>query len=139
MEFLFRFDINPTPASRPRITRWTTYYGAKYQAFKDEMAIMVSNAWKGKEPIEGPIFVETVYHVPIAKGVPQKKRDLLDGTWCQLNIDIDNLDKALYDSLNKIIYLDDKQIVWHNNIKIWTSGYGKIVIKLKTLAQLTLK
>ena len=28
------FNIIPTPASRPRVTRWSTYYGKKYTKFR---------------------------------------------------------------------------------------------------------
>ena len=27
-----KFNIIPVPASRPRVTRWSTYYGKKYPA-----------------------------------------------------------------------------------------------------------
>lgn len=31
--FSFQIDANPTPASRPRVTRWGVYYGKNYTKF----------------------------------------------------------------------------------------------------------
>jgi len=31
------FDIDPIPASRPRVSRWSTYYPKRYTKFREKM------------------------------------------------------------------------------------------------------
>ena len=67
-----------------------------------------------------PIYVETVFYMPIPKSFSIKKRNLLNGTFCDVGGDMDNLLKALWDSLNGYAYVDDKQIVWSQEKKIYS-------------------
>lgn len=76
-----------------------------------------------------PIYVETVFYMPIPKSLSIKKRNLLDGTFCDAGGDMDNLLKALWDSLNGHAYTDDKQIVWSKEKKIY-SFEPRIEIKI---------
>ena len=66
------------------------------------------------------IYVETTFYMPIPKLFSIKKRNLLDGTFCDVGGDMDNLLKALWDSLNGHAYTDDKQIVWSQEKKIYS-------------------
>ena len=66
------------------------------------------------------IYVETTFYMPIPKSLSIKKRNLLDGTYCDIGGDMDNLLKALWDSLNGHAYTDDKQIVWSQEKKIYS-------------------
>ena len=66
------------------------------------------------------IYIETVFYMPIPKSFSIKKRNLLDGTFCDVGGDMDNLLKALWDSLNGHAYTDDKQIVWSQEKKIYS-------------------
>ena len=66
------------------------------------------------------IYVETTFYMPIPKSLSIKKRNLLDGTFCDVGGDMDNLLKALWDSLNGHAYTDDKQIVWSQEKKIYS-------------------
>ena len=66
------------------------------------------------------IYVETVFYMPIPKSFSIKNRNLLDGTFCDVGGDMDNLLKALWDSLNGHAYVDDKQIVWSQEKKIYS-------------------
>ena len=67
-----------------------------------------------------PIYVETVFYMPIPKSFSIKKRNLLNGTFCDVGGDMDNLLKALWDNLNGHAYVDDKQIVWSQEKKIYS-------------------
>lgn len=125
------FDIDPVPASRPRVTRWGTYYGERYKQFKADMEKLLMG--KGKNPISEPVKTDITFWVPIPKSYPKKKRDELHGTHCIGNADIDNYEKALYDSLNDVIWNDDKQVVEHRTRKMWIDGRGKIEAIIETL------
>lgn len=36
------FEVDPCPASRPRVTRWSTYYPKRYTKFKTDMKALTS-------------------------------------------------------------------------------------------------
>ena len=72
------------------------------------------------ELYEKKLKVRQVFYMPIPKSLSIKKRNLLDGTFCDAGGDMDNLLKALWDSLNGHAYTDDKQIVWSQEKKIYS-------------------
>lgn len=122
------FDINPVPASRPRVTRWGTYYGKKYKQFKKDMSKLAVN--KDKVWLEGLISADMTFFVPMAKSWSQKKKSSQNGKFCDNNSDLDNYEKAILDSLNTIYFDDDRQIVQQSSQKIWAEqGSIKIILK----------
>ena len=96
-----QFNISPTPASRPRVTRWTTYYGKKYTKFKEEMAA-ITEVIKLENLMQGNIYAEICFNVQIPKSWSKKKKEAKNGAYCDNNADIDNYCKAILDSLNGI-------------------------------------
>ena len=122
------FDINPVPASRPRVTRWGTYYGKKYKQFKKHMGKLAIN--KNKVWLEGLISADMTFFIPMAKSWSQKKKSSKNGQFCDNNSDLDNYEKAILDSLNTIYFEDDRQIVQQSSQKIWAEqGSIKIILK----------
>ena len=112
------FKISPVPASRPRVTRYGTYIAKTYAQYRKEMCKQVDDLSIKK--FTNPIYVETTFYMPIPKSLSIKKRNLLNGTFCDVGGDMDNLLKALWDSLNGYAYVDDKQIVWSQEKKIYS-------------------
>jgi len=104
-----RFEINPVPASRPRVSRWSTYYPKKYTKFKKEMEALTSELETTLS--EKPVSVELEFGIMMPKSWSKKKRKELNNTYCSNNSDIDNYIKAILDSLNGVVYVDDKQVV----------------------------
>ena len=104
-----RFKINPVPASRPRVSRWSTYYPKKYTKFKKDMEALTSEM--ETTPSEKLVSVELEFGIMIPKSWSKKKREELNNTYCSNNSDIDNYIKAILDSLNGVVYVDDKQVV----------------------------
>ena len=129
------FNINPVPASRPRVTRWGTYYGKKYKQFKLEMGLLVleSDKTNSVNPItrlDGLISADMTFFVPMAKSWSNKKKSSKNGQFCDNNSDLDNYEKAILDSLNGVYFHDDKQIVQQSSQKIWAEqGSIKIILK----------
>ena len=129
------FNINPVPASRPRVTRWGTYYGKKYKQFKLEMGLLVleSDKTNSVNPItwlDGLISADMTFFVPMAKSWSNKKKSSKNGQFCDNNSDLDNYEKAILDSLNGVYFHDDKQIVQQSSQKIWDEqGSIKIILK----------
>tara|TARA_R110002153_G_scaffold2259_4_gene11015 strand:- start:197 stop:616 length:420 start_codon:yes stop_codon:yes gene_type:complete len=103
------FDINPCPASRPRVTRWSTYYPKKYTQFKKDMIALTSEL--DITPSESLLSVDIGFYIGMPKSWSKKKKELKNGQYCDNNADVDNYLKAILDSLNEVIYVDDRQIV----------------------------
>ena len=122
------FDINPVHASRPRVTRWGTYYGKKYKQFKKDMEKLLIN--KDKVWLEELISADMTFFIPMAKSWSNKKKTSKNGQFCDNNADLDNYEKAILDSLNTVYFHDDKQIVVQKSKKIWAeTGSIKIILK----------
>lgn len=95
---LFVF-VPPVPASRPRVSKWGTYYGKTYKDYmaQSEQAIPPANV-----TMDGPLRVKVRFVCPRPKTT---KRGSPRG-------DIDNHLKAILDVLTKKGYWhDDDQIV----------------------------
>ena len=129
------FNINPVPASRPRVTRWGTFYGKKYKEFKREMGVMLieSDRPSPVNPVlwlEGLISADMTFFVPMARSWSKKKKSLKNEQFCDNNADLDNYEKAILDSLNGIYFNDDRQIVQQKSQKIWAeTGSIRIILK----------
>jgi Holliday junction resolvase RusA-like endonuclease len=124
------FRLAPVSASRPRVGAHGTYYNAKYQQFREDMAKLL---WGKNLLYEEPLRLKVVFSIPIPKSYSQKKKDELHGKYCAKAPDLDNLEKALYDSMNGNIYVDDSQIVHHDVQKLWTKEEGKIEVTIERL------
>ena len=99
--------LAPVPASRPRVTRWGTYYGKRYTAWADgarKAFLHIRSKWNLDIPLfpSAPVMaaLEIVCHKP-----KTGKRQVPIG-------DIDNFEKAVYDAAtrSKLIWKDDDQI-----------------------------
>ena len=131
------YNINPIPASRPRVTRWGTYYGKRYKNFKEEMKEKTSyedrrNTMNTIIWLNGLIFADMTFFIPMAVSWSKKKKSLKNGEFCDNNADLDNYEKAILDSLNGIYFKDDRQIVSQKSQKIWADK-GKIKIILREI------
>ena len=130
MKYTQRFNINPVPASRPRVSRWSTYYPKKYTKFKKDMEALTSEI--EITPSEKLVSVELEFRIMMPKSFSKKKRQGLNNTYCSNNSDIDNYIKAILDSLNGVFYIDDKQVVEIFARKIY-SDEGYILYKQKEI------
>ena len=132
MIYTEKFKINPVPASRPRVSRWSTYYPKKYTKFKTDMEALTSEL--DTTPCEKLVSVEIDFMVEIPKSWSKKKKEELSNTYCSNNSDIDNYIKAILDSLNGVFFIDDKQVVEIFARKIY-SKEGYILYKQKELGK----
>ena len=103
------FYVAPVPASRARVTRWSTFFPKKYTQFKEDMKIALGNA--NVVPTTKLIYAQLDFYVKIPKSWSKKKKSLKNGKYCDNNADIDNYCKAILDSLEGVYYENDKQIV----------------------------
>lgn len=109
------------PASRPRVTRWGTYYLKTYRTYKD---LAASRIPVGDLHAEGLLTV----HVESVKRRPKTTKLLVPKP------DIDNFIKAPLDAITKAggYWRDDCQIVTLTGTKAWApkgeEGYSIVTI-----------
>jgi|TARA_S200002703_G_scaffold145140_1_gene139318 Holliday junction resolvase RusA-like endonuclease len=98
----YTFDIEPVPASRPRISKWGAFYGKRYEQFRRSMVVVLAS-YDGQEPLSGPIKAELEF---VCKKPKTTRRKFPVG-------DVDNFAKGPLDSMTKHggFWKDDDQIV----------------------------
>ena len=85
------FYINPVPASRPRVSRWSVFYPKKYTQFKEDMKVLTDKL--DIEPLEGLLEADIAFFVQIPKSWSKKNKLAKEGAFCDNNADIDNYAK----------------------------------------------
>ena len=92
----------PVPASRPRVSKWGTHYGKRYENFRREMR-QILNEVSHVEKLAGPIEVEVEFICPKPKA---SKRRHPRG-------DVDNFVKGPLDSMTTAekFWNDDDQVI----------------------------
>jgi len=103
------FEVNPVPAARPRVGRFSTYYPKKYTKFKKDMEALTSEL--NMTPCENLVCVSLKFKIKTPQSWSKKKRLERENTYCNNNSDIDNYIKAILDSLNGVYFVDDRQVV----------------------------
>jgi len=106
------FPVSPVAASRPRMSRYGTYYAGAYKRFRNEAAdIIIDVLGANFKPLEGKLNVDVECYCTRPKTT---KLECPRG-------DIDNIAKAVLDSLNGKLWKDDSQIVRLHVTKQWAS------------------
>ena len=115
-----RLRINPVPASRPRVSKFGTYYPKRHKAFQSAaLALLSELREKGNlpgVPMTGRLRLRVIFNV-----TRPKTTKLLSPRG-----DIDNYCKILMDCCNGIVWEDDHQVVSVCAVKEFTSREGWI-------------
>jgi len=128
----YKFDINPVPASRPRVTRWATFYSKKYTQFKSDMLQAVKLMEFNKIPKNIPVSCDIQLFIQLPTSYSEKKKHALNGGFCLNNADVDNYAKAILDGLNDYVFDDDRQVVDLRIVKRWAlKGGFKVLIETR--------
>lgn len=106
--------VDPTPASRPRVSRkGFAYYGKTYERYRREAKAALGAVKKPKGcPLSGPLKVRIAFYCRS----PKKPSN----TWPVG--DIDNHIKSILDSLNGWAWEDDVQIMWIEATKQYSAN-----------------
>ena len=119
MSLFLRLDVKPVPASRPRVSKWGTYYGKTYKAFRKAMHEALSGF--EDDPMTGSLHVEVTFFCL----EPKKPTKL----WPRG--DIDNYVKALFDSFNGKVWGDDDQVVTVVAHKVYCHTDARIEARIR--------
>ena len=122
------FPISPIAASRPRVSKHGAYFAGPYKLFRKEMTDLVpmilGESW---EPLEGSLKVDLELYVT------RPKKTKLSAP----KADIDNYVKAIFDCMNKRLWVDDTQIREVYATKQWTQpkAHGYFVLGVDVLEE----
>ena len=95
----FTAEIVPVPLARSRINFNTKkiYYPKRSKEFKEMLSVIGKAAMRGRKPLTGKLIAV----IDLYKNCKVDSRSYGD---------VDNHQKAIFDALNKICYVDDCQI-----------------------------
>jgi Holliday junction resolvase RusA-like endonuclease len=115
----------PFAKQRARVTRFGAYTPKETVSF--ERAVGQLAAVHFKQPMAGPVklTVRAVFEPPASW--PAKKRAAAMGRCHIIKPDLDNIEKAISDGLNRIAFADDSQVAVNSGIKIWGERAGTII------------
>lgn len=98
-------EILPVAKGRPRVGRFgAVYTPAKTRQFEARLRALARDQYKS-DPVKGPISLRCRFFLPKPRTAPRLRQ------YPDVRPDLDNLLKAVMDSLNGILWLDDAQVV----------------------------
>jgi Holliday junction resolvase RusA-like endonuclease len=119
----WKFPVQPVAASRPRVSRWGSYYTGKYKEFRQVAKPVMEDIVGDWEPTDKPLAVWL-------EVFPEKpKTSKLDYP----RPDIDNYTKAVFDLCNELIWEDDSQVICFQAKKAWSKGTGYFTLEIEEL------
>jgi len=127
---MIRLNIKPFSKERPRFTNGRTYMNPKYTTAKKDLANLYRASeyrnidFKGKA-----VNVEVMFCFTIPKSWTKKMKAKPDHR--RIVQDIDNLAGSVMDALNKIAWVDDKDIVSMTASKRYCESGDCIFLSIK--------
>jgi len=121
-------NIEPKPQSRPRFARrgnfTTTYEDKDMRSWRNQCQLLIANQYMGQSILEGVLKARVRFYIKPPQYISKVKRNqqaLLDEIIpVGKKPDIDNYEKALYDSMSGIVFQDDGQIALHDVGKFYS-------------------
>ena len=119
----WKFPISPVAASRPRVSKWGSYYTGTYKEFREQARPIIKEVLKDWKPTEDPLMV----YVEVFPTRPRTSK--LDHP----RPDIDNFVKAIFDLCNGTVWKDDSQIIYMEANKAWAKNDGYFTVEIEEL------
>ena len=121
----------PFAKQRPRMTRrGITYTPSETVSFENTVRAVAAE--KFLEPLEGPVRVIIEAHFETPKSWPKAKTAALQGKPHIQRPDIDNIEKAILDGLNRIAFADDSQVCDMRTRKHWGIA-GRTIVTVEAV------
>lgn len=113
MKLSFYIDGKVQAKQRPRLSRYGTYTPAQTKNYENWVKLCFINKYPDFKPLEKALKVKifAYYEIPRSTSKKRKLEMLNDNIRPTIKPDTDNIAKSILDSLNKIVYHDDKQVV----------------------------
>jgi Holliday junction resolvase RusA-like endonuclease len=107
-------------------------------AFESSRAFIEATGHTVPQLVMEPLSATLTFVFPRTSAMTWKKKPMLR-EWHADVPDIDNLEKAILDGMNKIIYNDDRQVVRVHKIKVYAAGdeAPRVHVRLHTLPKYT--
>lgn len=107
----FTIPLQPKPKQRPQHGKGNTFTPKETREYEQIVGFYARRAIK--QPLEGAIRVKVDFYIPIPKSWSEKKKRLAEAGEIRpaSRPDLDNLEKALFDGMNGIAWIDDAQVV----------------------------
>ena len=113
--FEMTLDGEPVGKGRPRFSRATghTFTPEKTARFEERLAWAAQSVMERRPLLDGPLMMEisAFFSIPASKPAKWKDNAKTGGIRPVKKPDIDNIVKGVADALNKVVYVDDTQIV----------------------------
>lgn len=118
----YTFPLNPVPASRPRVSRWGTYFSGPYKDFRAKAVELLPQYLGPKvEVVSYPIRVD----LEVYPEMPKSTKLAFPKP------DVDNYAKAILDACNGVLWEDDSLIKSLYVTKDWSTGPGYFVVSIE--------
>ena len=113
MKLSFYIEGKVQAKQRPRLSRYSTYTPEKTKNYENWVKLCFINKYPNFKPLEDALRVKIFAYYEIPKSTSKKRKLAMldDEIRPTIKPDTDNIAKGILDSLNKIVYLDDKQVV----------------------------
>lgn len=107
----FTIPVQPKPKQRPQHGNGYTFTPKETSEYETIVGFYARRALK--QPLRGAIRVKVDFYMPIPKGWQKAKKQLAEEGQIRpvSRPDLDNLEKALFDGMNGIAWVDDSQVV----------------------------
>jgi len=128
----FTIPGEPTGKARARVTKYGTYTPEKTVNYETLVKEMFAITYPNHKPFEGMVKMDIQAYFSIPKSYTKGKKlaakhNIIRPT---KKPDADNILKIIADSLNKVAYKDDSQIVGVNLFKKFTDGKPFTEVKI---------
>ncbi len=136
-------NIEPKPQSRPRFARrgnfTTTYEDKDMKSWRNNCRLLIANQYAGKSMLEGALKARLRFYIKPPQYISKVKKNqqaLLDEVMpVDKKPDIDNYEKALYDSMSGIVFKDDGQVAMHDVGKFYSLN-PRIEVEIEEIKEL---
>ena len=124
--FEFIIPLDPAPKQRPRKGKYGSFYTPKKttdfeNAYKRHIRMAMANNLVKR--LDGPVKLWVEFHIKRGKTVKRQFPVVVP--------DIDNLQKLLLDSMNRVLFKDDAQVIELNSKKLYAKELGEIHVRVE--------
>lgn len=136
-------EIEPKPQSRPRFAKRGNFVKAyeeqDMKIWRDRCRSLIAKQYAGKSMLEGALRAKVRFYIKPPQYISKVKKNqqaLLDEVIpVDKKPDIDNYEKALYDSMSGIVFKDDGQIAMHNVGKFYSLN-PRVEVEIEEIKEL---